>query len=371
MSGAQRAAQRWLGVVTVLAVAGGCQTPQRQAREDAAQRWNLARARVKARLAADQFAGGNVSTAARELAEALRLDPSNPELIPLQARIWLAQGNTGAAAALLERTELAGSAQGEIDYLLGVVRQQQQRWDEALALFLKAAERDEHRVAYVVAAAQLLLQLGRPHEALGMLMEKMARQGWTSAYQTAIAECHEQLGEWSAAASAWQHVAAAEGADPGARERLAVALFRARRYIEAAPVLAGLVEAHAAEVPAWLRLMLAECYLAEGRCAAAREQVQAVLQRAPRDVAGLRLLARILGAGADYEAALRVAARAVELDPAGVPTLELAAALAWRAGDLGLATARAARLCQLDPGNAAGQSILRQAQASAALQPAD
>ena len=51
----------------------GCaqQTTQIEARKEATGRWNMARARVKAQLAADQLAAGNVTDASAEIEKAL------------------------------------------------------------------------------------------------------------------------------------------------------------------------------------------------------------------------------------------------------------------------------------------------------------
>jgi tetratricopeptide (TPR) repeat protein len=191
----------WWAVPTLLL---GCQAPQREAREQAAQRWNVARAEVKARLAADQFEAGNVRAAADELAEACRLAPDHPEFVPLRAQVLLAEGQTFAAHDLLERTHADGKTQAEIDYWLGVVWQQQQRWEEALTAFRRASGLDPGEVGYLVAATQARLQLGRTAEALQTLTAAAERFGWTEAYQAALAECYEQLGDWPAAAATWQ-----------------------------------------------------------------------------------------------------------------------------------------------------------------------
>lgn len=347
-----------VAVLAGLCTLGGCETPPRTARVEATQRWNAARAQVKAKLAADQFGAGNVAAAAAELDEAYKLDPTNPELTALRARVWLAEGRLAQAETLLAQTHLEDRPQAEIEYLKGVVLQEQQRWDDALAAFLKAGELNEDEVAYVVAAAQAWLQLGQPDRALGLLTARAAKFNWTGAYQAALAECHEQCGDWSAAASAWQQMVAAHPADTGFRERRAIALYRSRRYGEAIGVLSDLVAAGSGESSGVLRLMLAECHLAEGRTAAAREQVQAVLQNEPGNVPALHLLACCLGMAGEYGAATRVAQRALAVDAGNIATLELTVALAWRAGDRELAHSTATRLLERDGQNAVAHQVL-------------
>ena len=263
--------------------------------------------------------------------------------------------------------------QAEIEYLLGVVRQQQQRWEDALAAYQRAAEIDDEEITYVVAVAQTWLQLGRPQAGLRWLQTRAARFKWTNAYQAALAECHEQLEDWPAAASAWQRIAGTGDAEAGLRQRLATALYRSGRYADAIPVLASLINVAAGLRTGRLvnaedlenssglpRLMLAECYLAERRPAEAQEHIQWVIQREPENVQALRLLARNLGMAGKHAQALRVTRRALGLAPNDVRTLELAAALAWRTGARESAASTAERLLKLDAQNPVAHHVLDQ-----------
>lgn len=358
----------WAGCLTAVGLWAGCANPEPAAKVAATQRWNQARAQVKARLAADQFAAGNIRGAAGELAEARRLAPDSADLVPLQARILLAEGDIARAATLLEGTHLEGKAQAEIEYLLGVVRQQQQCWDKALCAYLRAVELDEEEVAYVVAVAQARLQRGEAQAALEFLTRLASRFAWTNGYQAALAECHEQLGDWSAAALAWRQALDAAGTETGVRERLAIALVRAERHSEAIPILLALLTESEPASASPLRLMLAECYFAEGKAAAAREQVQTVLQRDGDNPGAQRLFARVLALDGEYEAALRVARRALATGGDDIAVLELSAALAWRLGHKDLAGVMARRLRAVDEQNPVAQRVLREAGASTGSQ---
>jgi tetratricopeptide (TPR) repeat protein len=350
-----------LGLALLAAVTSGCQAPQALARQEATRRWNVARAQIKAKLAADRLAAGNVAGAAAELTEAERLDPENAAVAPLQARVWLAEGKTRAALDALEHTRLEGAAQAEVEYLKGVAWQQQQHWNEALAAFVRACELDEHEVAYVAAAAQTWLQLAQPDQALAFLTQHGQSFDWTDTYQASLAECYEQLGNWPAAAAAWQRVTSGADIAPEFRQRAAEALYRAGRHEDAIAVLSELVAGDSPETPTTLRLMLAECYFALGRNGAAREQIQKVLRHDANDAWALRLLARSLALEGELVAAQRVAQRALAADEQDPRTLELVAGLAWRTGDRALAGSAATRLAALDPANPVAQYVLAQA----------
>jgi tetratricopeptide (TPR) repeat protein len=349
----------WTAAGLTVLLLTGCTAPQQQARLEATQRWNETRARVKARLAADQFEAGNIAAAAKELAEARRLTPEDTGVLPLQARVLLAEGQTAQAEQLLMSAKSAGLASAEVEYLLGVVRQQQQRWEDARTLFLRAAELDGTQVDYVLAAAQAYLQLDQAPAALEFLEGQVARFGWTDAYQAALAECYEQLGQPMAAAAAWERVLGASAADGVVRARLAEALYRSKRYDQAAEVLQGLLRDGVAEIPERLaRLMLGECHLAAGRPAAAREQAQQVLIGCPDDAVALRLLARALGSANEHAAAFRIARRALSVNGDDPRNLELTAGLAWRTGATDEAESCARRLLALAPQHPLARHIL-------------
>jgi tetratricopeptide (TPR) repeat protein len=326
----------------------GCAGTQSQARQAAAERWNRARAEVKAKLASDQLTAGNVEDAATELAEAFRLDPANPKLLVLQARVCLARGDLAAAEGLLESARSAEGSDAEIDYLLGIVHEQRLQWPAARESFARATDQDPQELTYAVALVQVMLQLGEAEEALLFLRAREGQFGWTSGYHAAHAECCEQLGDWAGAASAWQKVIDAND-ESAIRERLATALYRAGRWPEAVLHFEQLLGQPETPSAAPLRLAFAECLLEDGRVAAAHEQLSLLLRDDPRDLAALRLMARVFARRGQFERARQTAEQALQLAPDDLRTLELAATLAFRAGDARRASSLARQILQSSP----------------------
>lgn len=339
-------------------VLAGCQTPQEQHRVAAEQRWDAARADVKTRLAAEQLAAGQVAAAATALADAYRLTPDSPDLVPLRARVLLADGQVTAAQQVLAEAQARGVESAEIQYLTGVVCEEQHEVESAATAYERAVQLNPDELTYTLALAQSWLQLHRAGDALAFLHTVATRFDFTPGYHATLAECQEQLGNWSAAASSWRRVTAARDADETIQERLATALYAAQQYADAVPVLNQLVASGGAQTPARIRLMLADAYLAQGRIAEACDQARQVLQREPDQRPALRLLARALATDGQIGEALRVAQRAVAADPQDVNSLELVAGLAWRSGDTILATQTANTLRQRDVDNAIAARIL-------------
>jgi len=333
----------------VAACASGCHTPVSRHKQDAAQRWNLVQARVKARLAEDLLSAGHVSNAGTAIDEALRLSPDDPELRLLAARVRLAQDQAPEAERLLEGVPAVGALRAEREYLRGVIAQQRQRPEEALGFFLRALAENPDEIACLLAAVQTLQQLDRPEEAIRLLSDHQERFGWTNAYFAALAECHEQCGEWESAVRCWRKVTGVAAGDRGLRERLAWALYHAGRLGEATEVLLELEREVGGDLPDALRIVLAEGLLDGGRLVEAQAQAGRVLQRDARHAPALLVLARVLSRRGEHEAALQVARRALAVQPEDVPTLELVAGLALRAGEFSLARSLAERLLENHP----------------------
>lgn len=328
----------------------GCMGPLRHdaAKAEAQQRWNRVRADVKARLASEQLASGQLEKAGAAIGEARQLDPHNEALQLMQARALIGRGESAQAGQLLDAFAPGGPHAAEVAYLRGVIAEQRLDWPAALDHFLSAIDHDPDDVANLTAAVQVLLQLGEARPALALLQMHEPQHGWRPAFQAAAAECHEQLGDWARAAAAWRQVVGDE-ADPAVRERLALALWRSGQWAQASELLRELIDDPEREQPAALRVALAECYTRQNRPDEARDELNAVLRESPRNVPALVALARLLAQQGAFEQALHTAAACLALEPEHAGMLELAATLAHRLGWTDQAQVFARRVQALAP----------------------
>lgn len=333
-------------VCSVMWCSTGCSHKHQTARAAAAERWTVMRARVKAKLAADQLQAGFVEEAAKELADALRLSPDDPELLLMQARVSLAQGNHAAAARLLESLPPDAVSRGEVRYLLGIIAQQRMDWDAARIAFDEAAALEPTEAAYALAGVQVRLQQGAPEAALAQLARIEDAFGWTPSFHATKAECLEQLGRWAEASQAWRRVFAAESS-PYARLRLAHALVRVQHWQEAVELFEVCLRT---DESVTTRLALAECYLCLNQPRTARDELATILRTEPNNPVALRRLAWTLALLEDFPRALQTARRLARLRPNDLGTLELTAVLAFRAGEYRLARELASHLETNFPG---------------------
>lgn len=320
----------------------GCATPsQQEAREAALERWQVARAGVKARLAADQFAAGRLEAAAVELDEARTLDPENDRFKLMHARLLVSDGEPHRALEVLAALELTGSRAAEADYLRGIVHQQLQGWSAAANAYLAAFARQPREVAYFAAALQALLQTGDVGAVEALLAEAEATIGWTAAYQAGRAEWLEQQGRWRAAALAWRQAGEVDR-DPALLERYAYALYRSGAADAAEKLEQVITNDGVMPAPA-LRLALADCLLQHGDWSAAAAQLEQIDAVAERNADALVLSARLWAARGAFARALRLAEQAYEIRSNDIYTAELVATLAFRVG----ASERAREVAQL------------------------
>src|SRR5688500_1565793 len=170
-----RSKKTWLVAVAALAIlltATGCQSTKAKDKEKAAARWNKARAGVMLSLANDQFKAGNLEQCRRTVDGAIKLDPQNPNLHILSAKLSIEQGQLEAAERQLEEARRVAPNAAEAYYLSGVVFQRWQKAQTAYEFYTAASDKAPAELAYTLARTEMLVDLGRSNEALSLLQEK-------------------------------------------------------------------------------------------------------------------------------------------------------------------------------------------------------
>lgn len=111
------------------------------------------------------YQSGDLSKALKAVDRSIALNPDVAKSHVLRGRILLEMGDLeGAMNSLAHAIEVDG---GNVDarYFLGFVNERLNRKDEALACYQKAAELDHANAQYAVAAAEILIDMGRVDDA--------------------------------------------------------------------------------------------------------------------------------------------------------------------------------------------------------------
>jgi tetratricopeptide (TPR) repeat protein len=202
-----------------------------------------------------------------------------------------------------------------------------------------------------------MLQLGQAAEARAYLEQRQESLGWTPAYQAAMAECCELLGDWKAASVCWQLVAAAKP-DAHTLERLATALFAAEKWSDAISAFERLFKEDPQRASDDLLVAYAACLRSTGQLADARRSLELVLRDNPSHVPALRQMTLVWLEQGDLPAAMAVTRRALGVAPRDQQCLENAAVIAKRLGQADHAAEYAERLRAVDPENRVAAAIL-------------
>jgi len=330
---------RWLGAVSLLLVSSACNVPgHRAAKQEAQQRWEQVRARVKFQLAKQQYDSGLFDAAIRTVSESLAIDPYQADAYTMLARANLELGRAGSAQAALDAARRAHARSPDLTYTHGVILEQQDRISDALAKYSEAQALAPANVDYLVAEAECLVTMGRAAEALTLLDERTGKLDDNGTIAVLAAHVAALLGDGEGATKRLAAAAVPEGDRDLIAEELGLLLARANRCAEAIGVLHPLVErlANGQDNGATLRA-LAGCYLSSGEPSSAARVLTDYAQRHAEDTAAQLLLAKSAVASDDVLTALRAIDAVEQRDPALAEARFVRAVIQWRRGELAAA----------------------------------
>ncbi len=333
--------------------------PQSEQKIKAERDWNAVRAKVKFRLASQQFESGLVAESTQTVLETLALDPTFAEGYVLLARAYLEQGRPGSAAQVIESARRADVRSVDLLYTEGVILEQREQFEEALAKFGEARAIQPDDVDSLMAQAECLVSLGRPREALALLRQHQTRlddDGSVAALTAHVALLAGEPEEASARYAEALHVAADH---PRMAEEFGLLLVRLRRYDEAVAVLKPLAEKaanDAADVA--VQRGLAGAYLGLGDARSAKPILDDLVKRCPEDAAIHLMLSKAAVTLGDMAGASRAVQAAERLVPANPEVLMVRAVIDCRRGDYAAATSRIDTVLASNPADVEARCLL-------------
>lgn len=268
--------KRLLLAGAVLVMFAGCNSAPKQesSKEQAVKQWNTARAGVMHSLARDQFQTGNFDKARGTVDEALKVDPDSVPLYVLSARIAIEQNRLDVADRQLAEARKRDEKNAEALYLSGVVAQRWQKLDEALSYYSKASDAQPTELAYLMARAEMLVQLNRRPEALSALQDKVIFFEHSAPLRDAVGQLLMQERRYPEAAEMFRQATILTADDFSIRERYALALFQSGDAKSAAIELEKVVAHEPYDRRADLFTIMGESYLQTNRLVEARQAFQ-------------------------------------------------------------------------------------------------
>lgn len=284
------------------ALNSGCETgTSKEWRKQAETRFSSHRANIHYSLAQQGFDSGDLAKAEQEIMQALETLPEEPRYHVFAARILMERGQLERSYSLLENavkleherqlklnpdaTEEAKSPTlADAYYNIGVVRQRWQRYDEALEAYQRCYFHEPDRPRGLLAAAEMLVKLGRIDEAVSSLEEKLIYFENSPAIRMALGRIHMLRNDHGEALRIYREAALLSNQDPRVLESLAMAEFAAEEYGEAIYHLQILLDTEGYKDRTDLRVTLADCYLITGEPLEARTRFMELSKENPNDV---------------------------------------------------------------------------------------
>jgi Flp pilus assembly protein TadD len=311
-------AKLWCIAFAALAIAlssTGCQNGKDKNKKEATARWNKARAGVMYSLAQDQFRAGNLDQCRKTVDGALKLDPQNPAVHVLSAKLSIEQGQLESAERELEAARKVAPNYAEAYYLSGIVYQRWQRPETAYEFYTTASDKAPAELAYVMARGEMLVELGRTNEALALLQEKVNYFENSPAIRDAYGQLLVQAGRYGDAVDMFRQATVLAEDDMSLRERFAMALYYDKQYVEAADVLGKLLENDAFKDRADLLAALGQAQLQTGKPRDARRSFEAATDKDPSSSKNWLGLARAAMEASDFKRCELALRKAHALEP--------------------------------------------------------
>ncbi len=351
---------RRLFVATLGGVICGCQTPSHtQAKQQAEKRWHEVRGRVKFQLAKQQYDGGLFDEAAQTLSEAIALDPMRVEAYVLLARAYLEKSKFASAQQAIDAAKRIGLESADLHYTQGVLLEQRDELDAALAEYDQARILNPADVDVLVARIECLVAAGRAEEALEIAEKNVDRFDASATLSAIAGHLALSLGEEERAVQHFQRASIDARGDPVISAELGLLLARLGRCSQAVPLLAEIVS-DAVTTIGIQRRALAACHLTLGDPTAAKGVLLGYAADHPTDVTAQVLLAQACLETDDQPTAARALELAAERAPNDPNVLLTRAALHWRRTEYPVAAELLYTLLETDPEHADAYRLLAQ-----------
>jgi tetratricopeptide (TPR) repeat protein len=268
-----------IGLITLLALSGCAGKRGNYTAEQLA----VANSRVsgfKAGNAYDQarqaYLAGDLDKARKQVDNSIIVNPSVPKTHVLRARILIEQSDLEGALQSLRTAEALEPTNVEAQYYTGIVYERFSQPAEALVYYKKAAELEVSNPQHAVAAAEMMIDLGKLDDAEEYLGSRTGSFEHNAGVRQTLGHIAMLKGDHARAAQLFNDARMLAPDDSGILEDLVQAQIATGRIAEAEFNLAKLMKIPENSGRRDLRHMQARCLLALDRPVEARELLMAL-----------------------------------------------------------------------------------------------
>lgn len=150
--------------------AGGQGNYTKEGASAAKERMTAMKSATEWEMARQAFVSGDLEKALRKVDASISLNPNVVKSHVLRGRIMIEMGELGQALRSLHTAQTLDPNDSDAHYYLGIAFERLSRPEEAAEHFMTACELDDYNPGYAVAAAEMLVDMGRTEESRQYLL---------------------------------------------------------------------------------------------------------------------------------------------------------------------------------------------------------
>ncbi|MEQ8317623.1 MAG: tetratricopeptide repeat protein [Phycisphaerales bacterium] len=242
-----------------------------EARNAAAERMAGMKSGTEWDMARQAFLSGDPQKALDHIDRSIALNDGVVRSHVLRGRIMMELGNFEESMASLGKAEVLDPEDVDTQYFLGVAYERIGEKEQAMERYQAAAELDTARAIYAVAAAEMLIDIGRTDDAESYLKDRLDLYRHNAGIRQTLGHIAMMRGDAVQASDWFTEARFLAPDDPGVLEDLARAELAAGRFAEAEFNLAELMNMEGFDDRRDLQHMRARCLVEVDRPVEARD----------------------------------------------------------------------------------------------------
>ena len=273
------------GLLAAILGAGGCGGPSKaglEAREHAYGRIDKVNTQISYSQARQSFETGQLRDALDLIQDAVDRYPESADYHLLHGRILIELHRLDEARASLEAALERDEQLHEAHYFLGIVHQRWSEDEEAFAQYRRAADLEETKPQYLLAAAESLVALQRYDEAKSLVRERLRRFEHHPAFRHLLGQIARLQGDLAGAARLYEEASLLQPDDLHLVVEVANAQFAAGDVPGCLDTL-RVLETRGHVLETQQQLLKARCLVQANRCIEARPLYRALCVELPHD----------------------------------------------------------------------------------------
>jgi len=257
-----------------IAVLGGCAGHGEYTKEhikDSQEKLAQMKSGTEWQMAQQQFLAGDLQKARKTVDKSIALNDQVPKAHVLKGRILMEQGQLENARQCFLEAERLDPTCVDAQYYLGIVHERFNQPEDALQRYTNAMGLDSTNPQYVIAASDMMVQLGKLEEAKTFLLERRSNFEYNGAIRQSLGHIAVLQQEFPLAVNYFNEALLLSPDDLTVLEDLARAQYSSQRFADAEVNLGKLLASDQCKDRRDLKHLRAKCMIAADRPVEARQ----------------------------------------------------------------------------------------------------